>query len=101
MSFFLPELYCTIGQYQHCSVWAAARVNKTTAYLIWTGIPWISSGYTQIKSYNYTQTKKKLFRVYIDKGRDSDTTQSAGTLISETPWRNFKQYEQTYKKTQV
>ena len=36
-----------------------------------------------------------LVGVYLDKGRISDTAESAGTMISEIPWRNFKQYKQT------
>ena len=39
-----------------------------------------------------------LVVVYLDKGRVSDTPESAETVISETPWRHFKKYKQTNKQ---
>ena len=36
-----------------------------------------------------------LVGVYLDKGRVSETPESEETVISETPWRHFKNYKQT------
>ena len=38
--------------------------------------------------------KQMLVGVYQDKCRVSDTPKSAETVISETPWRQFKNYKQ-------
>ena len=39
-----------------------------------------------------------LVGVYLEKGRVSDTPESAETAISETPWRHYKNYKQTNKE---
>ena len=36
-----------------------------------------------------------LVRVYLDKGRVSDTQEYAETVISETAWQHYKNYKQT------
>ena len=39
--------------------------------------------------------------VYLDKGRASETPESAETEISETPGRHFKKYNPTNKQQNV
>ena len=39
-----------------------------------------------------------LYGVYLDKGRVSDTPESAETMISETPWRQFPKCKETNKQ---
>ena len=38
------------------------------------------------------------YRIFLDKGRVFDTPESKETMISEAPWRNFKNYKQTNKQ---
>ena len=42
--------------------------------------------------------KQQLVGVYLDKGRVSDTTESAEAVISETPWSHSKHDKQTKKQ---
>ena len=53
-------------------------------------------GFAAICQVIYVYSNKQiLVGVDLNKGRISDTPESAEIVISETPWRHSKQYKQT------